>query len=174
MLLNNISIRDALPKDSSLINLILEKSWLATYVPLGVSEKAIKSLFFDKKDREIKTINYLENINHETDIGLVMEVNKELVGLCFGLKNNDYFLLTQIYIHPNYIGNQLGTKLISAFIDKTGSFPIKVSVYEKNIYAIDFYIRNGFKIVNEKIIFKLNEDIHLNEVVLMRDAVVQN
>ncbi|MEX0672850.1 MAG: GNAT family N-acetyltransferase [Candidatus Paceibacterota bacterium] len=171
MSINDSNVRDALPSDAESINEILEKSWLATYVPLGVPEKAILDTFFGKEGRKEKLINYLTTINHGTDIGLVIEVNSKVVGLCFGSKKEGYYLLTQIYIHPDHIGNNLGSKLINCFIEKTKSLPIKVSVYEKNTYAINFYKKIGFEVIDEKNIFKLSEDIELKETVLIRNGV---
>ena len=120
------------------------------------------------KKSKLPSKKYLQKIDQKNNIGLVVELNGRTVGMCFGHKKDDMLLLTQIYVHPDYVGQNIGSDLLKTFIERVGSLQIKVSVYDKNTHAINFYIKNGFIMTDEKTNYIMNDEVVLPEVVLIR------
>jgi len=91
-------------------------------------------------------------------------IQNKIVGFCICryLKKTKVISIDKIGVYNNYRSNGIGFKLLNK-VKKLG-FPIKLDVVKKNKRAVDFYERNGFYVISEKI---LGKDI---EVLIMKNS----
>lgn len=104
----------------------------------------IKAHQFIKKEYWENNYNYVKNILPNSEI-YVYVVGSDIVGF-IGLDQN---YIEGIFIDTNNQCNGIGTLLLNKIKENRNT--LTLSVYKKNINAINFYKKNDFKIINESI-----------------------
>lgn len=108
------------------------------------------------KNENIKAHNFIPKQYWESNYNLVKEmlpsaqiyvymIEEEIVGF-IGVEDN---YIEGIFINTNNQCNGIGTSLLNKV--KEGRNHLTLSVYKKNTNAIQFYKKNGFKIVSQNI-----------------------
>ena len=110
----------------------------------------IKSHKFIPKEYWKSNYKYVKEVLPNAEI-YVYIIKDEIVGFV-GL-DNDY--IEGIFIDTNNQCNGIGTALLNKV--KENKSNLKLSVYKKNINAINFYKKNGFVITSESIEEDTNE-----------------
>ena len=90
-------------------------------------------------------------------------IQNEIIGFCICryLKRTKVISIDKIGVHNDYRSNGVGFRLLNE-VKKIG-LPIKLDVVKENKRAVDFYKKNGFNIIGEKV---LGKDI---EVLIMKN-----
>lgn len=103
-------------------------------------------------DYEPKAIEYLiesqakGRLKHKSEIVAVALDKDELVG--FVCLSTSAFLITGLYVHPNFIRKGIGTNLLN-FINKIAQESgCKVIRVYSSLTAVDFYKAQGFQVIN--------------------------
>jgi len=105
--------------------------------------------FWPNWEQEFKD-EILEDISNENGV-LFVALDKEIpVGYihakyCVGC---NYFLIDELYVEQEYRGKKIGEKLLESAVEWGEQFnvPIRVEIFEWNKKAVDFYLKQGFKI----------------------------
>lgn len=148
--LNKLNIRKADKADAKRLGQIHFNSYQETYrdiMPFSYLSKITQVKMAEKFTK-------LLNENNE-DIG-VFSINKNIIGfVSFGKdrENLNEGEVISIYLDPLYCGQNFGATLMQYSIDKLklkGYSIINLWVLEKNIKAIDFYLKFGFVITNKR------------------------
>lgn len=102
-----------------------------------------------KKKEDLKIKLYIDNIlkEHKDDIKIIKKDNQKIGFLNF-YKENDYYLLADIYIDEKHRNQGIGHNIIYTLI-KNNQSKIMMWVYKKNIKAINLYKNLGFEIKDE-------------------------
>jgi ribosomal protein S18 acetylase RimI-like enzyme len=78
--------------------------------------------------------------------------------ICRLLVKTNVISIDKIGVHPTFRNCGIGTRLINK-VKKIG-LPIKLDVVAKNICAVNFYLKNGFRIIGSKTLGK-NIEVHV-------------
>jgi GNAT superfamily N-acetyltransferase len=70
-------------------------------------------------------------------------VESEVVGVLAINRAEGVSWLTQLYLHPSYVAQGIGSKLL-AYAVATAPFPIRLYTFQQNVGARRFYERSGF------------------------------
>jgi ribosomal protein S18 acetylase RimI-like enzyme len=83
-----------------------------------------------------------------------IEENGEISGfaICRYLKTKNIVSIDKIGVHPNFRNKGIGSKIIDEI--KKQFNVLRIDVVTENINAINFYKKNGFKIVGSKMLGK--------------------
>jgi ribosomal protein S18 acetylase RimI-like enzyme len=162
------SIRDAVPGDGRQIVDLLQRSWLATYVPLGVAESVILASFGDFEQKSQVFDTYLETRDTTRSVAMVMVAEGRVIGMCFAHQAGEFWKLTQLYVDPDYIGQGIGSQLMARFLECVASKGCRLSVAVNNQRAIKFYQAHGFVATDEQTSFTLTPDVSLLEIIMHR------
>lgn len=104
----------------------------------------IKVHDFIKKEYWESNFEYVKNILPNAEI-FVYIYKEEVVGF-IGLNGN---YIEGIFVDTDNQYNGIGTALLNKVKEDRGILTLKV--YQKNINAVDFYKKNGFKVIEEGI-----------------------
>lgn len=104
--------------------------------------------YLDSKDYQsaYNTFSKPENQNL-----LILLNGSEIIGFCGygkGRDNKNYNEIYGLYIDSHFQDNGLGTALLKKAIAEINNKDIYLFVLEKNINAINFYLKNGFTKTN--------------------------
>jgi len=98
------------------------------------------------------TEEHLYRIKYNFVDAQIIEYNSQKIGLFKAsyLKESNQWYLFQIQIHPNFQNLKIGSHLVKALINKASQQGRSVGLSVlKNNPALSFYIRLGFKIIQE-------------------------
>lgn len=76
----------------------------------------------------------------------VVERDNKIVGMMALSTTEGTGWIDQLYLHPDVVGQKIGTKLIERAKAELGS-PIRLYTFQENQGAIRFYERHGFKAI---------------------------
>ena len=110
----------------------------------------IKTHTFIPKEYWESNYNFVKEVLPNAEI-YVYVIKEKIVG--FVGVNNNY--VEGIFVDTNYQGDGIGTFLLNKVKENRDN--LILSVYKKNVNAINFYKKNGFMIVCEKIDENTNE-----------------
>ena len=110
----------------------------------------IKAHHFIPKEYWENNYNYVKDILPNSEI--YMYILKEKIVGFIGLNNNH---IEGIFVDTNSQCNGIGSALLNKAKENRNN--LTLTVYQKNINAIDFYIKNGFTIVGENLDKNTNE-----------------
>ena len=72
--------------------------------------------------------------------------DRKIVGIITASERGDHVHITNFYIDPNFQRQGLGTRLLKSVFDKFSGFNIfTLRVFQKNLKAINFYLKQGFR-----------------------------
>ena len=151
----DVSIREVEESDVNDIQELNMASWLEAYDGIIPEEKMRSNINYPvDRLRKKKSDNKL--------IFLVAEVENKVVGtinFCWSENNTHEFIKTEenqaqlrsVYLHPDYWGNGVGTKLfkngLEELPDKINE--VKVESLKDNDIGTGFYSKQGFKKIEE-------------------------
>jgi ribosomal protein S18 acetylase RimI-like enzyme len=163
---NKLKIRYARKEDVPLIQELLHKSWVDTYVneKLGITKELIDQKFiYDPEDIKRRQEELVEGPGY-----WVAEIDNVMVGFVRAKKHEDGSgELRAIYLHPDYIGMGIGAELMKTALDwlkDCSKVLVKCASYNER--AISFYKKFGFENPKEVESYPLNENVALPQVVL--------
>lgn len=110
----------------------------------------IKAHDFISKEYWESNYNYVKDILPNSEI-YVYILKEKILGF-IGLNNN---YIEGIFVDTNNQCNGIGSALLNKAKENRDTLTLKV--YQKNINAINFYIKNGFIVVGENIDKNTNE-----------------
>lgn len=82
-----------------------------------------------------------------TNVYIVVErtQDRKIVGIITASERTDHVHITNFYIDPNFQRQGLGTRLLKSVFDKFSGFNIfTLRVFQKNLKARKFYLKQGF------------------------------
>ncbi|HEY9599071.1 MAG TPA: GNAT family N-acetyltransferase [Cyanophyceae cyanobacterium] len=77
---------------------------------------------------------------------IVVEQNSRIIGMMVLSATEGTGWIDQLYLHPDAVGQGIGSKLIERAKAELGS-PIRLYTFQENQGAIRFYERHGFKAI---------------------------
>lgn len=94
----------------------------------------------------------IEELNHEINEGVIFYVYEEdgtIIGV-MGIQDvSDVKLIRHAYVRTTKRKGGIGTKLLRYLIDDQEK-PILIGTWKDAVWAIDFYLKNGFWLVSEQ------------------------
>jgi len=149
--LQNITIRKVSLADLDVLLNISKQTFFDAFEALNNPDdfRAYTSVAFT----EDKFRSELNNPNSEFYFAIDQDVIIGYIKLNFGSAQTEFqdiqaLEIERIYVSSAYQGKQIGQLLLNYAVDKARSAKLKyvwLGVFEKNIHAIRFYERNGFK-----------------------------
>lgn len=91
----------------------------------------------------------MEELNHEMNEGVMfwgLEENNELLGVMGIQDKGEVSLIRHFYVKTSQRKGGIGTKLLNHLINLTDK-PILIGTWESAEWAINFYLKNGFKLI---------------------------
>ncbi|MCM3740686.1 GNAT family N-acetyltransferase [Oceanobacillus luteolus] len=126
---------------------------------------------------EAEIINYLELPPLKETIDILEQCgetfygyfyNDRLCGVLSIKEVNEVVDIHRLFVHPDYFGRGIAQKLFIFLEEKYLGITIKTATASKNIPAVKFYKKNGFKVTKEIIV---NERLTLMEFEKTRSEV---
>jgi len=121
----------------------------------SVSQQELKEIYNDFKKIEIQhNVPQVEQKRYN----VTADENGIVVGMASGLTNHKWFYLSDLWVHENYRGQGLGTKLLAMLEDKiraigmehiytwTTAYNSNEQFYEKHGYKQCFMFENLFEV----------------------------
>lgn len=147
---DNLKFRSTKESDFSRIQEIAMEGWLFAYNYLPQEEltRLVKKYYSEKSLR-----GSLRMVNEGTDLFIVVEAEKKIIGFCHVTAKSSKSELLKLYLDMDYIGKGIGNKLLAQgenFLKSKGCRKYFTFVNRNNKRGLDFYIRNKFKHLKEK------------------------
>ena len=161
-----LKIRHATLSDAKSIAIINVTTWKNAYKGL------LPDNFLANRNLSEKRIEYIENqIKNKDDICLVAELDNKIIGYCIGGIPRQYadifcYELRAFYVLPDYQRSGVGKALFNKFKEITANKPFYLYTLKNNSKAIDFYIKNGGKIMPEYTQKLPHPDLEADEILL--------
>lgn len=95
-----------------------------------------------------KTFHIETEINNESALVLVCELECKVVGYVYAINLIDNFDLLSLFVNEDYRNNNVGKMLVTKLQETVKDKPILLEVSDKNINAINLYSKTGFEIIN--------------------------
>jgi len=137
-------------------NKINLKSDINEIIPnLYKTSRFYKDIFFRKYAKKIYDKWFYNSIfNHYADKVLFAKTDKnKIIGFITLKLIGGKCLIDLIAVNPKYQNKGVGTLLISKAIKSFSDYEITVGTEAENIKAVNFYLKNNFKIVDYYLIF---------------------
>lgn len=144
-----LKIRHAILSDSESIAIINVITWKDAYKGLLPDD------FLANRNLSDTRIEYIKNqIENQDDICLVAELNNKIVGFCIGGLPRQYndifeFELRAFYVLPDYQRKGIGKAIFDKFKEIVACKPFYLYALSANHKAINFYTKNGGKVMSE-------------------------
>lgn len=144
-----VTIRNATPQDAKGIAVIHVKTWQCAY------KDQISDVYLNSLDIEQRTEGWKKELEnpYKGSYYLVAEMDNQIVGWCTGGINRDEDASKEtgevyaIYMHPNFIGKGIGSKLMErmiALLKKDGYKNATLWVLNTNTKTKEWYKKNGW------------------------------
>ena len=127
----NVVLRAAAHSDTERIADILLQS-RAAFLPYAASAHT---------DDEVR--EWVRDILVTREDVTVALVAGQLVGVMAMHRAEDISWISQLYVHPTYVGQGIGSCLLARALE-TAARPIRLYTFQQNVGARRFYERNGF------------------------------
>lgn len=104
------------------------------------------------QDRYVEPYMSLEHLQSEMADGVVFwgyEDEEELIGVMGIQDRGDVALIRHAYVRTDQRGKGIGSKLLVYLMDASAK-PLLIGTWASASWAISFYKRNGFKLVEQK------------------------
>lgn len=152
----NIKIKKATIEDASWIAPLCHQQFQVAHEGAMLQEDleyCVDMLFNEqsiKEDLADPNTDYYVAVSGEEKLGCT---KTSAVELNLGKNEKDALELTRVYVHPEYIGKGVGSKLMEHIISnckQNGIQSLWLHVYERNLSAIEFYLKWGFEKMGEQ------------------------
>ncbi|KAM3098847.1 GNAT family N-acetyltransferase [Phormidesmis sp. 146-12] len=132
--MNSFNFRSATPSDADAVAQVYLSSRKAfvPFAPIAHSEAAV--------------YEWIRDILIPGSQVTVVERDNKIIGMMALSTTEGTGWIDQLYLHPDVVGQKIGTKLIERAKAELGS-PIRLYTFQENQGAIRFYERHGFKAV---------------------------
>ncbi|MBF2028293.1 MAG: GNAT family N-acetyltransferase [Oscillatoriales cyanobacterium C42_A2020_001] len=132
--MNSFNFRSATPSDTDAIAQVYLSSRRAfvSFAAIAYSEEAV--------------YEWMHNILIPESQVTVVERDNKIIGMMALSTTEGTGWIDQLYLHPDAVGQEIGTKLIERAKVELGS-PIRLYTFQENQGAIRFYERHGFKAI---------------------------
>ena len=147
-----------------------------TYINITTWKDAYKGLlpddFLANRNLSEKRIEYIENqIKNKNDICLVAELDNKIIGYCIGGIPRQYadifcYELRAFYVLPEHQKIGVGKAIFNKFKEIVSGKPFYLYTLSANSKAINFYIKNGGKIMPEYTQKLPHPDLEADEILL--------
>jgi len=127
----SVSLREATPADAERVAEVMlasRKAFLA-FAPSLHSDEEVRA--------------WVRDVLLPSEEVTVAIVESRMVGVLAVKRAEGMSWLTQLYLHPSYVAQGIGSKLLAHAI-ATAPFPIRLYTFQQNAGARRFYERNGF------------------------------
>lgn len=143
-------------QEKDLVNsfIFLQKTWLDTYVDLGIKKENIVKSFPEKKNW---CENFKKAIQKNNIISFVAKSDKKIIGLIFGFKKDQNLIVQSLYINKKFQGKGIGFSLLRE-IEFYADEKIYLNVLAVNKKARLFYEKNNYKNTKKYKMFKINKE----------------
>ncbi len=152
----NIKITKPVLGDENEIASLLKETWLTTYVnkKYRIGKKDILSKDFDSKKKLAKWRKAIVS-NGKCDYICVAKSDKKVIGICTAKKEKVKNKIGAIYVLTAYQRKGVGKKLLTRCVQWLGADKdIKLRAASFNRKAINFYVKNGFSILDKPFYYK--------------------
>lgn len=159
-----MEIRIATPEDAEAISKMVTNIWKA-YYPAIITHEQINFML-----EKMCTVNALRQQMDEDHVFLVAEEDDEIVGyLAYYALNDMEIFLDKLYVNMGMHGRNIGGILLHEMIEQISDFKqIKLQVNRKNVKAINFYFKNGFRI-ERAADFDIGNGYFMNDFVMVKN-----
>ena len=150
-------IREAIHSDNKRLSKIASSTFFDTYVLLNPENSAVLQAYVDATFNQQKLAEELQ----KTDVMFyLLESENELIGYAKtkGQSSEARLEIEKLYLINGHQGQGLGKTLFLHIKNQAlinGQKSLRLSVYDQNKSAIEFYLKLGFKKISEK-------DFHFN------------
>ncbi|MBA3507844.1 MAG: GNAT family N-acetyltransferase [Betaproteobacteria bacterium] len=127
----SVSLRDAKPANAECIAEVILAS-RGAFLAFAASAHT---------DDEIRT--WVRNVLLPSEEVTVAVAKRRIVGVIAIERAEGASWLTQLYLHPSYVAQGIGSTLLAHTL-ATAPFPIRLYTFQQNAGARRFYERNGF------------------------------
>jgi ribosomal protein S18 acetylase RimI-like enzyme len=141
----NVFIRSAAERDLAQVQDLLRRAWHAAYDRVyGVEKIAAKTAEWHS------LANLKANLARPWSEFLVADTGDALLGMAYARQaSEDFVMIRQIYVDPDYTGQGIGAQLIEECFEAfSEAKAFRLEVDEHNPNAVRFYERYGFKEVS--------------------------
>ncbi len=157
-------IRELAEKDCENLTALSIYVWLHTYAKEGIRDKISKFVLSN-----FTTDKFKEIVKSPTKKGFVVMSNQHIVGVVVVNLKSKYenstefgYEIETLYVHPSFQRNGVGKLLLKYLRNNVGE-KSWLTTWVHNHKAIEFYKKNGYKLVGEAE-FNLLDEIHANYV----------
>ena len=161
--MSNITLQVAHPSDFKLIYDLAKTIWNAHYVDIIGQEQVDYMLN--------KMYNYdslLEQSTTKKHVFYLIKHNDVVIGIAsVSSENGTDFMLHKFYILANEAGSGVGTIVLKKLIDLVAPKSFTLTVNRQNYKSINFYFKNGFKII-EVADFDIGNGFVMNDFVMKK------
>lgn len=147
---DNLKFRGTKESDFSRIRKIALEGWLFSY---GYLPKEELTKLVNKYYSENNLTKSLKRVKRGTDMFVVAELRKEVIGFCHIAIRGSKGEILRLYLDKDYIRKGIGKKLLlkgEHFLKSKQCRKCFTFVNMHNKIGSDFYIRNKFKHIKEK------------------------
>ncbi len=148
--MNNIKFADAKTNDINNIIILMRNEF-----PKFTLEK---SIYGTSKINQYLKLSIMEKYSNKKRI--VCKSGNRIIGYIEGIYNKDKFHINYIVVDSEFRRKNIGKRLIENIIKNLNKSinKISINVYKHNLNALSWYLKLGFKIINEKNIFEVTLD----------------
>ncbi len=159
-----MEVRMANEQDMEAISKMVTAIWKA-YYPAIITHEQI-DFMLDK----MCSVQALHNQLREGHIFMVAEEDNEIAGyIAFYPVNEKEVFLDKLYVKLDMHGRNIGGILLNEMMEQTGEDQqIKLQVNRKNIKAINFYFKSGFRI-ERAADFDIGNGFFMNDFVMIKN-----
>ncbi len=133
-IVTSLIFRSATQSDTEVVVKVylISRKEFVPFAPIAHSEKAV--------------YEWMHNILIPESQVTVVERDSKIIGMMALSTTEGTGWIDQLYLHPDAVGQGIGTKLIERAKAELGS-PIWLYTFQENLRAIRFYERHGFKAI---------------------------
>lgn len=132
-------------EDAEGMNEVIKASWYATYITpkIGVTQSDIDMIYAQNEQKQIESFKKRIQAPQENDITLIAKVDARVVGIIRLIHKEDIQVRT-LYVHPDFTGNGIGTKLWTAALKYIPNDKDIIAFPALHTRSIEWYKKVGF------------------------------
>lgn len=141
-----ITISIPKPEDAEGMNEVIKSSWYSTYITpeIGITKEDIDTMYAQSEKQQIEAFRKRTELSKENDITLVARDDDKIVGIIRLIILDDHVIVRTLYVHPNYTGKGIGTKLWNQAQKHMPSEKNIIAFPALHTKSIDWYKKMGF------------------------------
>jgi ribosomal protein S18 acetylase RimI-like enzyme len=108
---------------------------------ISLDKKAFQNLSWDEN-------SFFFQLPGKFDNSFIVYKNKKIIAFCINSIKEDSLYIHRIVVDSKYKNNGIGSKMIYFLLNDMSHQKITLKVNVNNIFAINFYFKHNFKIIN--------------------------